>query len=192
MAKRLDEVLVEVNQEEEEVVKQPFMVEDLETAAEAQRRISYFHDRMTEIDGIVEKQIEPFLKKIEKIREWGEQAKEEYVSKVSHYEALLEVFMRQEVEKQLEAGKKPKKTINLPYGKIALKKQQPEFQRDEEVLFEYAKQTGFIRVKESTDWAELKKKCQVHDGKLIDENGEVVPGVVVVEREDKFEVKLEV
>lgn len=188
----LENVLEEIIEQEEQVVKQSFSVVDLDSAAEAQRRISYFTDRMNEIDSIIEKQIAPFLEKIEKIKDWGITAKQEYVNKSEYYSAQLEIYIRNEVQAQLNSGKKPKKTINLPYGKIALKKQQPEFQKDEEVLLSYAQEAGFYKTKVTTDWAELKKNCTVSDGKLVDENGEVVPGVTVVERDDKFELKLEV
>jgi hypothetical protein len=191
MMKPLEYVLDEMNEQEEEIAKQPFLVTDLDSAAEAQRRITYFNERMTEIDEITEKQIAPFLAKIEKIREWGGQAKREYIDKALNYEVLLESYIRNEITKQVDAGKKPKKSIKLPYGTIALKKQQPEFQKDEVMLLEYAKSEGFVKVKESTDWAELKKKCEVHEGRLIDDNGQVVPGVSVVEREDRFELKLD-
>ena len=192
MAKPIEQLELFVFQlnEQEEQTFQVFEVSNLESAAEAQRRISYFHEQMAEIDAIVQKQIEPFQAKIDRIKEWGEQAKQEYLEKVDHYAVLLEMFIRQEVTKQEEAGKKAKKTIKLPYGSIALKKQQPEYQKDENALLEYAREIGFVKVKESTDWAELKKKCQVVEGKLIDENGQIVPGVTVIERGDKFELKL--
>ncbi|MDF1510530.1 host-nuclease inhibitor Gam family protein [Robertmurraya sp. DFI.2.37] len=189
--KPLETVLTEIEEQEQEVVYQPFRVTDLETAAEASRRIAYFDEKQKEIDSIIETQIAPFLAKIEKIKEWGVEAKKEFVEKQQFYSDQLEFYLREEVAKQVEAGKKPKKTISLPHGKISLKKQQPEFVKNDEELFSYAKSTGFIKVKESTDWVELKKKCSVYDGKLIDENGEVVPGVTVVERNEKFEIKLD-
>lgn len=190
MVKRLEDVLAHINEQEEEVVKAPFVVNNLETAAEATRRITYFHERMTELDSIMEKQIAPFLEKIELIKNWNSEAKQEYLDKVEHYSILLELFMRKEVEAQEQSGKKPKKSINLPYGKIALKKQQPEFEKDEDILFNYAKERELVRTKESTDWATLKKECTVVNGRLVDPNGEIVPGVIVMERDDKFEVKL--
>lgn len=188
--KQIEEVVSNLNEQEEQT-SQAFIVTTLEEAAEAQRRVSYFKDRQAEIDAIIEQQIEPFLKKIEMIKEWGKEAKKEFAEKESYYTATLEQYLRSEVEKQVGAGKKPKKTLALPYGKISLKKQQPEFVKDEEKLFEYAKQSGLIKVKESTDWAELKKQCQVVNGVMVDENGEVIPGVQVVERNDKFEIKLD-
>jgi HD superfamily phosphodiesterase len=188
----LNQVVEEITGEEKQIAFRTFAVKDLETAAEAGRRISFFNEQMENIDQIVEAQIKPFLEKIEKIKAWGEEAKKEYEEKQSFYANQLEFFIREEVKKQQEAGKKPKKTISLPYGKIALKKQQPEFQKDEEALMEYAKQTGYIKVKESTDWATLKKQCEVINGHLVDkETGEVVPGVSVKERDDKFELKLD-
>jgi hypothetical protein len=188
----LREVINEIEVEEQEVSFQPFTVTDLESAAEAQRRIAYFRDQMENIDKIVEQQIKPFMDKIEKIKDWGEQAKKEFHDKESSYAAHLEMFMREEIRKQVESGKKPKKTISLPYGKISLKKQQPEFAKDEDVLLNYAKQVGLYKTKESTDWSELKKKCEVVNGYLVDkETGEVIPGVTVTERDDKFELKMD-
>lgn len=189
--KPLEAVLTEIEEQEQEVVFQPFIVKDLETAAEAQRRIAHFVDKKKEIDSIIESQIAPFMAKIEKIKEWGEQAKQEFEEKESYYANQLEFFLREEVAKQVESGKKPKKSIKLPYGKITLKAQQPEFIRNEDELLEYAKTSGFVKVKESADWAEIKKSCVVADGKLYDSNGEAVPGVMVIERGEKFELKLD-
>lgn len=186
----LENVLLELEQTEEQEVQNAFAVVDLETAAEAQRRIAYFEEKKAEINAIIEKQISPFLLKIEKIKEWGEQAKVEFEEKQANYSNRLEMYLREEVAKQLNAGKKPKKTITLPYGKIALKAQQPKFEKDESELLQYAKESGYVRVKEETNWAELKKNCVVADGKLYDMNGEQVPGVVVIEQGEKFELKL--
>lgn len=187
----LENELFEIDQQEEQEAQQVFVVNDLGTAVEAQRRIAYFEGKKREIDKIIEAQLAPFLLKIEKIKEWGEQAKAEFDEKQAQYAMRLEMYLREEVAKQLEAGKKPKKTIKLPYGNISLKAQQPKFDRNEAELLQYAEEAGFVRVKKETDWAALKKQCVVADGKLYDMNGECVPGVSVVEQPDKFEVKIE-
>lgn len=188
----LDNVLTEIEQEEQEVLfQEAFQVNDLESAAEAQRRIAWFEDKKKEIEEITKSQIEPFQKRIDKIKSWGEESKQEFIQKQTYYSNLLEQFMKQQIEEQISKGKNPKKSISLPYGKIALKKQQPEYLKDEATLLEYAEQSGFVKVEKKTDWANIKKSCIVVGDKLIDSNGEVVPGIVVVEREDKFEVKLD-
>ena len=177
-----------MNQIEE---KQPFIVTNLETAAEAQRRLAYFEDKKREIDKITEQQIEPFKQKIEKIQAWGEEAKKEFEDKQEHYKSLLEAYWRSEIQKAIEAGKKPKKTLKLPYGSISLKRQQPEFIKDDDLLFKFAKSSGFTKVSEKTDWSALKKKTQIINGQLVTEDGEIVTGIEVKERDDKFEIKLD-
>jgi hypothetical protein len=184
----LDNVLHEINEQEEQQHQEQFDVKDLESATEASRRIAYFADKMKEIDSIVDSQLKPFLEKVEKIREWGEQAKTEYVDKSDHYANLLEHYWR----KEITSGRQKKKTLSLPYGKFSLKKQQPSFEKDEPALLDYALERGLVKIADpKTDWAQIKKNCQVVDGKLVDENGETVPGVTVEEREDKFHLELE-
>lgn len=179
--------LVEQEKEQFEV----FAVVDLESAAEAMRRVLYFNEQQQAVNRIIEQQIAPFMEKIEKIRAWGEEAKKEHIDREQYYSMLLEQFTRNQIAEQEAAGKKPKKTVSLPYGKISLKKQQPEFIKDEDMLLEFAKECGFVKVKESTDWAELKKSCKVYNGVLVDANGEVVPGVQIVEKDDKFVLSLD-
>ncbi|MER2057211.1 MAG: host-nuclease inhibitor Gam family protein [Niallia sp.] len=192
----------EINRELEEIMNEeetftPFVVSDLETASEANRRIAYFEEKKQEIDKVVESQLEPFLNKIktleehvQRLKEWGEKEKEPLTEKQSYYANMLQYYLSEEIEKQVASGKKPKKTLSLPYGKISFKKQQPEFIKDDDTLLEYAKANNLISTVVKTDWASIKKQAQIHNGKLYDPNGEVIPGVEVVERPDKFELKL--
>jgi Bacteriophage Mu Gam like protein len=189
--KSLQNVLSEIEVEEQEVQSQPFEVTNQESAAEALRRITYFMEQIQSVENIVQTQIQPFESKIEKIKAWGEDAKQEHYDRIKHYESLLEAYMRLQVTEQESKGKKPKKTLKLPYGAIKLKKQQPEFVRDEEKLLEYAKSIGMVKVKESADWSEIKKQCTVVGEKLVNEDGEVVPGISINERPEKFEFNIE-
>ncbi|OLQ52622.1 hypothetical protein BHT95_07040 [Bacillus paralicheniformis] len=167
-----------------------FEVHDLDTAAEAQRRVAYFKRKQAEIDEVADKQIERLKMQIERLEHWQEEAKKEYVEREDFYKHRLERYMREEVRKMQENGKKPKKTIKLPYGTIKLVKQQPEYQRNENDLLEYAESKGFVRVKKDVDWAAIKNKAKVFGDKLIDADGELIPGVTVVDREDKFTVEV--
>jgi hypothetical protein len=191
LTSQLENELMGFESQEEQEVQQAFAVVDLGTAVEAQRRIAYFEGKKREIDQIIMEQIAPFIQKIEKIKEWGQQAKVEYEEKQSSYAMRLEMYLREEVQKQMEAGKKPKKTLTLPYGKISLKAQQPKFEKNEEELFQYAKENGFVRVKEETAWDQIKKIGVVAEGKMYDTNGEAIPGITVIEQPDKFDLKLE-
>lgn len=175
---------------QEEEGPEIFEVHDLDTAAEAQRRVAYFKRKQAEIDEVADKQIERLKMQIERLEHWQEEAKKEYVEREDFYKHRLERYMREEVRKMQENGKKPKKTIKLPYGTIKLVKQQPEYQRNENDLLEYAESKGFVRVKKDVDWAAIKNKAKVFGDKLIDADGELIPGVTVVDREDKFTVEV--
>lgn len=191
---QLDLFVQSLNQEQaeaEEINFNVFEVTDLETAAEAQRRIAYHAEEMNKIDVAIQNQIQPFLDKIERIKAWGEEAKQEYKERQQRYFIMLEAFLREEVAKQQASGKKKiKKSIKLPYGSISLKAQQPQFNKDEAALLEYAKASGYVKEKPVIDWDSIKKNGRIHEGKLYDDNGVEVAGVTVVERDDKFDIKL--
>lgn len=175
---------------QEEEGPEIFEVHDLETATEAQRRVAYFKRKQAEIDAVADKQMDRLVMQMEKVKLWREDEKKEYVERENFYKHRLERYIREEVRKMQENGKKPKKTIKLPYGTIKLVKQQPEYQRNENDLLEYAESKGFVRVKKDVDWAAIKNKAKVFGDKLIDADGELIPGVTVVDREDKFTVEV--
>ena len=76
-------------------------------------------------------------------------------------------------------------------GKLVWKKQQPMYERDEAALLGWAETTApeLVKVKKEVSWADLKKQADVSGDKLL-LDGEIIPGVTVVEREDVFEVQV--
>ena len=97
---------------------------------------------------------------------------------------------------------KTQESYSLKNGKLILKKQNPEYKRDDKTAIDWLKQNGggqFVKVEEKLDWDGLKKASGVADGKVIfgetvNEDGEViqiaVPGIEVIDREDKFVVEV--
>ena len=74
-----------------------------------------------------------------------------------------------------------------------LKKQAPEFKRDEKTVIDWLKQNGgtdYVKTVESLDWANLKKDSTVVGSSIVNSDGEIIPGVEVIEREDKFVVEV--
>lgn len=79
-----------------------------------------------------------------------------------------------------------------PLGKLVLKKQAPEYKRDDEKVIAWLKKNNggeFIKVEENLDWAALKKVSTVVGKTIVNEDGVIIPGVEVIEREDKFTVE---
>ena len=88
---------------------------------------------------------------------------------------------------------KTQETYSLPGGKLILKVQNPEYKRDDKAVIDWLKENNlsdFVKVKEELNWADLKAKTAVFEGHIVTEDGEIVPGVEVVEREAKFVVEV--
>lgn len=111
---------------------------------------------------------------------------------ISYFESLLADYFESVPHKKT----KTQETYSLPGGKLILKKQQPKFDQDDAQLVPWLKENGLdalVKVKESANWAELKKTVTVTaDGEHVaTQEGEIVPGVTVTQRPDVFSVEVE-
>jgi hypothetical protein len=108
------------------------------------------------------------------------------------FEGLLRGYFASRVDDGFTKSTKTKTTYKLPSGNLILKKQAPEYERKDEELLPWLKQNRpeLVNVTESANWAELKKTVKINGDTVVTEDGEVVPGVKVTEREDKFEVEV--
>lgn len=188
---------LEMEEQEEEQEQGGYITEvkDLPTAVEASRRAQFLQVKQAEIDAIVAEQVKTIEDKVAKIKAWGEEAKKEYIERQQKYIVMLEEYVKQEIEKQEAKGlKKIKKSIKLPYGTISMKAVSPEFKRNDEELMNFAVEHDLVTIPEpKIEWGELKKKAEVMGGVMIfGDDAEIVPGVEVVQKPDKFQVKWEV
>lgn len=88
---------------------------------------------------------------------------------------------------------KTQESYTLPEGKLVMKTQNPEYKRDDKAVIEWLKANKpgqFVKVKEELDWAGLKAASGVFGSNIVDENGEIIPGIEVVERGAKFVVEV--
>lgn len=87
---------------------------------------------------------------------------------------------------------KTQQSYQLPSGKLVLKHQGPEFERDDELILAWLKANDdkYIKIKASVDWAELKKTLTICGEQVAGETGEIIPGIIVHERDDAFKVEV--
>lgn len=162
-----------------DAVKEAFVIDNLEKAEWALKKIAEHKAAIQRISDFAKAEIE-------KIQVWAQEQAKSHEEDVKYFESLLQPFAAEELK-----GKKTK-TVKLPSGKMSFKKT-VNYERDEAQLLDFVKScemVDYIKVKESLDWAGFKKLCTVtSDGKLITEDGEIVPSVVVVTSE-KFSVEV--
>jgi hypothetical protein len=122
----------------------------------------------------------------QKIDLWLEQQIANRQEAISSQENLLQLY----AEDRLRNSKR--KSVSLPNGKFGFRKQPPKITHDDTILLAFAKESApqFVKVKESVDWAGLKKSCIIDQDKMIDENGEVLPGITIEQQEAKFYVDI--
>ena len=80
----------------------------------------------------------------------------------------------------------------LPSGKLVLKDQDPDYDRDDKTVIKFLKANGgerFVKVEEKLDWSGLKKTISILGDTAADENGIPIPGIKVIERERVFSVE---
>lgn len=170
---------MEFNQPDDAEVKEKFSVTDIRSAEWCLKRIAWHQKHKADALAFVE----------------AEKAKlDEYLAKVNleedgsieYFKELLKPFAME----QLQGSRK--KTLNLPSGSLSFKKQAPEFVKNDEELLAFAKESvpEFVKIKESVDWGEMKKTCQIDNNRLVTADGEIVRGVTVNERDDTFTVKI--
>ena len=83
-------------------------------------------------------------------------------------------------------------SLKLPSGTVKFVKAKMDYDKHDDELLEYCKEnaTDFIKVKESVNWAELKKHLEIKDDMVLNKDtGEIVEGIDVVEVVPKIEVK---
>lgn len=88
---------------------------------------------------------------------------------------------------------KTQESYPLKGGKLILKTQNPEFKRDDKTVIDWLKENKmpeFVKTKEELAWADLKAATAIFDGHIVTEDGEIIPGIDVVEREAKFIVEV--
>lgn len=140
----------------------------------------------------IEKRRQFVQAEIERLQAWQQMMDERDQATIDRMTSLLRPYF-ESLRPQL--GKR--KSYSLPSGVLQVRTAQVSYVRDEEKLLPYARQIGLVRVKETPDWAEIKKRFRPAGDRpgdpVVDvETGEIVPGVAVQEPErEVFSVKVE-
>ena len=147
------------------------------------RQINKLKQQKEEINEFVDQEIE---RQLRLYQEYREDRMRPLDNQIAFYENALKTFAMNEY------AETNKKTIKLPNGTLAIKKQQPKYVYDDEQVLEFLQENNYkdyIRTKAEVNKKDLKKNATVNNNNELVIDGKVVPGVAVIPQEDKFEVK---
>lgn len=181
MAMRENEIpsLQEWLDQEQGVNDESFKVDSEESADWVLRKLRGIEEQWKEDTSLAEAEIA-------RVEAWHDKKREKYERDRDYFEGLLAQYaiVRRNADPKF-------KSLGLPNGRIRFKKQQPAFHYVDDRLVKALKaqgRTDLIKVKESPDKTELKKQFTRNGDKLFNpDTGEVLDGVTVKERDDKFE-----
>jgi hypothetical protein len=107
-----------------------------------------------------------------------------------HTIEVMKGFLRDYFAKVPHKITKTEENYRLPSGKLVLKKQKPQMDRDEDALLEWVRQNHpeYIKRKEMVDWEAFKKTLKISGECAVDEEGEIVEAITVVPRPDVFTI----
>lgn len=119
--------------------------------------------------------------------------KEIYKNRFENNTSFLKRKLVEYFDKVPHKTTKTQEQYELPTGKLILKKQNPEMQRDDVLLTQYLKfaNPALVKVVESPNWGDFKKNLKItNDNQVIDsQTGQVLDFITVIPKPDVFEVK---
>lgn len=156
----------------DETGEQRFRITNQNAAIWALRKIRLINSRLEEAETTASAEINI-------IENWLKDQQEKASRERSFFEGLLREYME-----DLRREDPKLKTMKLPGGELAFRKQQAEYSYDEAQLLPWAKEhlPEAVHVKESI------LKSVVKD--YVNQTGEVLPGVRIDPRPDKFTVRV--
>lgn len=129
---------------------------------------------------------------IERLQAWQQMMDERDQATIDRMTGMLAPYFE-----SLRPRLGKRKSYPLPSGILQVRSTPVQYTRNDDELLSYAHQIGLVRVKETPEWSEIKKRLQpageTPGAPVADaETGEIVPGVTVAEPErEVFSVKVE-
>lgn len=166
---------------EETPVKEAFVVDDLNKATWAMRKLR------SVVAGL---EANAEIAKAEKARidAWLENANKSLLTEREFWEGHLTIYLRKQRQEDDSI-----KSISTPYGKVTSRVTQPKWETMEELTdWLLNHNDSLVRVKYEVDKTELKKKYKVDGVQVIDPaTGEVVPFIQIIPSDISYKVEVE-
>ncbi|MFI8492193.1 host-nuclease inhibitor Gam family protein [Peribacillus butanolivorans] len=127
----------------------------------------------------------------ERIAEWEKGELSSITNSTSFFESLITLYHAKQLAEDPKA-----KTISTPYGKSKTRKsKETPDKANEDVILQYVIENEMDEfIKNSVRWADLKKSLKIveisGEKVVVDENGQIVPGVSVKPESTSYFVEL--
>ncbi|USK56532.1 host-nuclease inhibitor Gam family protein [Cytobacillus solani] len=162
----------------------PFEITDLNSLNWAFRKLTALKSKEKDI-----KQLANIER--DRIAEWERGELSTISSSLEFFENMIAIYHAKQLEEDPKA-----KTISTPYGKSKTRKSKeaPEKENEDAILQHVIENNMDDYIKNSVKWADLKKSLKIveisGEKAVIDENGQIVPGVSVKPESISYSVEV--
>lgn len=179
--------LHEIIEEHEEVIEEhkAFEIKDLGTLGWAFQKIAAYQSKKDKVSNYAKAEIE-------KIKAWQEAELKKHNDSIEFFQSHIERYHFNELLNDPRA-----KTISTPYGKSkSMRKSPSPIRVDEKVMLDHIVKNDLAEyIQHKPNWGAFKDSLRVmetDDGFVaVDENGEVVPGVIVAPEKTTFTTEVD-
>lgn len=165
-----------------------FKIDSRGKANWALRKIRHLKKKQSKNDKLAQKEIDKLQAEIDEVKEWLESENDALQNSIDFFKNLLKGHALDLKEEDPEF-----KTLKLPFGKLQFRKQRKKWHYEDDKLLEFAEENikTAVKTKKKVDKRKLKKMVKaVGDKAIIEATGEVVEGISIEERGEKFKVKV--
>jgi hypothetical protein len=167
-----------------------FVIDNDQKANWALRKIRHLKKKKNENEEFAKTEIEVIQKEIDEVNQWLETENSNLNNDIEYMEGMLRVYAE-----QLKTDDPKLKTHKLPFGQLQFRKQRDKWKYDNDKLLEFAEKSleDIIKIKKQVDKRKLKKKIKIVGSKaVVADTGEVIEGIEIIQRGEKFKVKTDV
>lgn len=171
------------NQELESIEKsESFQVTNLDSANWAFKKLEALKAKENEINEVAEKELD-------RIKYWQSEELASIEKDKEYFEYLVTDYYKREKENDKHFK------LSTPYGKVTSRKGAKVFEvKNEQGVIDQLEQRGFtdfVKTTKKLNQADMKKAFNVSDdGTVIDDNGEVLDGIRMIEKPTSYSVKV--
>jgi len=184
----MEAVKLQRQQNDQKKENNHFLIDNDQKANWALRKIRHLKQKKKENNDFANTEIEEIQKEIDEINQWLESKNDSLDNDIEYMEGLLRVYAE-----QLKDDDPELKTHKLPFGQLQFRKQRDKWRYDNNKLLEFADKNlkDTIKIKKQVDKRKLKKKIRVVGSKaVVADTGELIEGIEVIKRGEKFKVKV--
>ena len=180
--------MLQVERKQEESKSQGFVIDNKGKANWALRKIRHLKKKQAENESLAQNEIDKLKSEIDEVNEWLEAENRGTQNNIEFFENLLQGYAL-----SLRDDDPDFKTLKLPFGKLQFRTIRDKWHHQDKELLEFAKNNikTAVKVTEKVDKRALKKLVKVvGDKTIIEATGEIVEGITIEERGEKFKVKV--